>query len=107
MSRNQDNEIHYSKCHLCEGVKHPISTALHNDECQYVSQDAILILTKLVNSKVFQASRKPRVLGMVSVKRFSVHFNDHEFVDLGVSPLGQWCLASLHSSTRELRVLGG
>lgn len=108
MSRDQDNEIHYSKCYLCEGIQHPTSTiALDDGGCRYISQDVISILTKLVKSKVFQASRRPRVFGMIAVKRFTVHFNNDEFVDLGVSPLGQWCLTSLHSSTRELRILGG
>lgn len=44
---------------------------------------------------------------MFALRRFTVHFNDPEFFDLEKSPLGQWCLQSLRSSIRELRVASG
>jgi serine/threonine-protein kinase ATR len=99
--------IHYSKCDLCEGIQPPTSLALVDEAHRHPSQAAVSILSKLVKSKVFQASRRPRVLGMIAVRRFTVHYNDRKFVDLGMSPLGQWSLTSLHSSMRELRILGG
>jgi hypothetical protein len=47
------------------------------------------------------------VLGMIALKRLTVHFIDLDFWDLRVSVLGQWSLSSLHSSIREIRILGG
>jgi serine/threonine-protein kinase ATR len=107
ISRDQGGAIHYSKCYLCDGIPLPESISLDDNGCRHISQDIISLLSRLVNSQVFQASRRPRVLGMVAVKRFTVHFNDPNFVDLEVSPLAQWCLTSLHSSIRELRILAG
>jgi hypothetical protein len=50
---------------------------------------------------------RPRVLAMVTLRRFTTHFHNHDFMDLMTSPLGQWCVASLNSSSRELRVAAG
>lgn len=107
VTRDHAGAIHYSECYHCENLPGPKSSALGDERCQYVSQATVSILSKLVNSKKFQALRKPRVLGMIAVQRLTVHFSDNDFVDLGVSPLGQWSLTSLHSSIRELRILGG
>jgi serine/threonine-protein kinase ATR len=105
--RDQGDGIHYSKCYLCEGIPMPESLSLDDNGCRYISQDITSLLAKLVNSQAFQASRRPRVLGMIAVQRFTAHFNDPSFMDLGTSPLGQWSLTSLHSSVRELRILAG
>lgn len=107
VSRDPGDTIHYSKCYLCEGIPMPESQSLDASGCGYISQDIISVLTKLVSSQVFQASRRPRVLGMIAVQRFTVHFTDPNFMDLGTSPLGQWSLTSLQSSVRELRILAG
>jgi serine/threonine-protein kinase ATR len=107
VTRDEAGAIHYSECYHCESLPLPKSLTLGDDRCRYVSQAAVSILSNLVSSKEFQALRKPRVLGMIAVKHFTVHFSDSEFVNLGVSQLGQWSLTSLHSSMRELRILGG
>lgn len=46
-------------------------------------------------------------MAMFALRRFTVHFDDPVFFDLEKSPLGQWCLQSLRSSIRELRVASG
>ena len=102
---DDDNTIKYSKCQICERTANSVTgntTGAHS-----VSDDAILILSKLVGSQRFQESRRPRVLAMIALKRFTVHFTNHEFMDFNKSSLGQWCLQSLHSSIRELRIAAG
>lgn len=44
---------------------------------------------------------------MISLKRLIVHTDDPEVFDLETSLLGQWCLKSLQSSMRELRIAAG
>jgi serine/threonine-protein kinase ATR len=105
--RDEDGSIRYSKCLICEGSQEPGSLSRDEEACQRVSQDSILILINLVQSEAFIHSRRPRVLGMVALQRFTIHFKNFDFMDLDTSLLGQWCLACLQSSIRELRILAG
>ncbi|KAI0867886.1 phosphatidylinositol 3 [Hypoxylon argillaceum] len=68
---------------------------------------AIEIFTGLLKTAAFSESRKPRVAAMVSLRRMTKHCNSLEFLDLEVSFAAQWCLKSLHSSQRELRIAAG
>lgn len=102
---DQGGAIRDSKCSICEGSK-PLNIIEETPD-RIASQEAILIFSKLVKSAAFLDSRKPRVLAMIALKRFAVHFKNPEFVDLEVSSLGQWCLQSLRSSIRELRLAAG
>src|SRR5699024_2089042 len=52
-----------------------------------------------------QETRAPRVAAMISLRRLLQHSN--ELLDLEQSALGKWCLQSLNSSIRELRVAAG
>jgi serine/threonine-protein kinase ATR len=106
VTRNENDTIRDSKCSLCEGTQPPDS-ALDTERCQATSNEAILTFSNLVKSSSFLDSRRPRVLAMIALKSFTVHFENREFVDLEVSNLGQWCLQSLRSSIRELRVAAG
>ena len=44
---------------------------------------------------------------MVALRRYTAHFHNTEFMDLSSSPLGQWCVGSLKSTSRELRISAG
>lgn len=96
-----------TKCLLCEGMELPTSVDRNEHTFQDISRDAILTLSNFVKSTAFLDSRRPRVLAMLALRRFALHFEDSELLDLEVSPLGQWCLSSLSSSMRELRVAAG
>jgi serine/threonine-protein kinase ATR len=74
---------------------------------QEISNEAILIFSNLIKSTAFGASRRPRVLAMLMLKKFALHYDNPELFDLEMSPLGQWCLGSLKSSIRELRIAAG
>ncbi|KAK2760373.1 serine/threonine-protein kinase M1 [Arachnomyces sp. PD_36] len=54
-----------------------------------------------------QRSAKPRVAGMIALRHILMHDPNGENVRLTSSPFGEWCLHSLRSSIRELRVVSG
>jgi len=68
---------------------------------------AVAILKKLIRLPNFLESRRPRVVAMVALRRFIQHTKDPELYDLETSVMGQWCLQSLQSSLRELRIAAG
>jgi serine/threonine-protein kinase ATR len=103
---DEDGSIRYSTCYLCEALKTPESLILDNSRCERISQDAILVLESLENATSFKESRKPRVLAMITLKRFATHFRSSRLLDLDQT-LGKWCLSSLTSSLRELRICAG
>lgn len=72
-----------------------------------VETQAVAILSALLKVADFDLSRKPRILAMMVVRKFALHFKGAQFMDLESSVLGQWCLTSLRSSVRELRIVAG
>ncbi|TVY82181.1 Protein kinase rad3 [Lachnellula suecica] len=107
VTHNRDGTTRNPECFLCEGRQRPDSTHLNEDRCLKISSEAIKTFCILIKSPAFVDSRRPRVLAMVALRRFAVHFNDPTFLDFEQSSLGQWCLQSLGSSMRELRVAAG
>ncbi|KAG4443512.1 hypothetical protein IFR05_000985 [Cadophora sp. M221] len=105
----ENGKIVDSKCFICDGVKlqDMVDVPLDKAACSGIAKGSIQTFTKLVVSQAFVESRRPRVLAMFSLKRFATHFTDPQFLDLEISPLGQWCLKSLKSSIRELRLAAG
>jgi serine/threonine-protein kinase ATR len=68
---------------------------------------AMEMFASLLQIPAFSESRKPRVAAMVSLRRIAKHCNASNFLDMEASPAAQWCLKSLHSSLRELRIAAG
>lgn len=65
------------------------------------------IFERLIGLSCFLESRRPRVVAMVALRRIILHSRDADVLDLEKSALGQWCLQSLQSSLRELRIAAG
>lgn len=61
----------------------------------------------MIRQESFLASRRPRVAAMLGLKRIVLHCEDSTFLNLETSNPGQWCLQSLNSSVRELRIAAG
>lgn len=91
-------------CATCDGT---IAAALEDGseagDCSYV----IGLLENLLETSPFKSSKRVRIEAMLIVRRLTQHVESHNFVDLKTSVLGQWCLQSLKSSIRELRILAG
>lgn len=56
---------------------------------------------------LLQGSGKSRVAGMLTVRNLLMHDPDADLRRLGGSALGDFCLNSLRSSVRELRIAAG
>lgn len=65
------------------------------------------ILSRLLSWPGIHRLKRPRVLVMLAIQRYVNHAAEGESLDISKSPLGQWCLKSLHSSLRELRIAAG
>lgn len=102
-----ESAITNTKCALCEGLPNPDPVERGETTCREVGSDAILLFGALIQSAVFGSVKRPRVLAMLMLKKFAVHYDDSDFIDLEKSTLGQWCLGSLKSSVRELRIAAG
>ncbi|PQE28467.1 phosphatidylinositol 3 protein [Rutstroemia sp. NJR-2017a BBW] len=107
VTRDPASNITHSRCFFCEKLPIPEVKTVHNVRCQSTSKEAISILTTLVKSPIFHDSKRSRVLAMIALRTFATHYTDNEFLDLEASSLGQWCLQSLQSSVRELRIAAG
>ncbi|KAI1392547.1 phosphatidyl inositol 3-kinase [Hypoxylon trugodes] len=72
-----------------------------------IKKSVVKIFTSLVKSPGFLEAQKPRVTAMVAVRRIAKHCRDPSLLDIEVSVIAQWCLKSLQSSVRELRIAAG
>ena len=68
---------------------------------------ATTFFAELVRLPSFTETKRPRIIAMVALRRLVLHSMDPDFLDLETSPAGQWCLQSLRSSVRELRIAAG
>lgn len=51
--------------------------------------------------------RSPRIAVMLALRRLLSHSTSYIHLDLSKSVLGQWCLQSMRSSLRDLRIAAG
>ncbi|KAK3372021.1 phosphatidyl inositol 3-kinase-like protein [Podospora didyma] len=65
------------------------------------------LFSRLLQLPSFLASTRPRIFAMTALRRVVRHSNDPGIWDLEKSVPGQWCLQSLQSSIRELRIAAG
>lgn len=102
-------QITDSRCLICDGsaLAEHVDVRYDDAKCHELAKEAILTFNKLLKSPAFLVSRRPRILAMFALRRFAVHFDDPDFIDLETSATGQWCLMSLKSSVRELRIAAG
>lgn len=90
-----------SACESSSGVKNSIAV---DDSMVNLMNEAIMVFEKLTKSPHFVSSRRTRVIAMFALRNFAHHFGNPAFLDLNTSLLGQWCMRSLNSSLRELRI---
>lgn len=66
-----------------------------------------LMFSSIIHSETLSERRKVRVSMMLALRRLILHSNNVELLSLETSSIGQWCLQSLNSSVRELRIAAG
>ncbi|CAH0039431.1 unnamed protein product [Clonostachys solani] len=91
------------QCSVCE---------IKNYERQQVppnvrKDDIQRIFSSIIQLDSLSQSRRPRIIAMMALRRLALHSNDLNFLNLERSGSGQWCLKSLNSSLRELRIAAG
>lgn len=77
---------------------------------QLASQDSLfpmLMISELTQLPELRQSQSARVLSMIALKELIQHTSKRDHLDLAKSHFGQFCLSSLHSSSRELRIAAG
>ncbi|TWU75172.1 serine/threonine-protein kinase M1 [Metarhizium rileyi] len=92
-----------SQCPVCELGQRPKPLV----ELQTSKIASRLIFARLIQAPTFLESRQPRVAAMIALRRLATHCEDTTFLDIETLGPGQWCLQSLNSSVRELRVAAG
>lgn len=95
------------KCTVCDGG----SPSQLSDEQQGISDSNKRIVwdsfQQVTRQNSFMESKRPRIAAMIALRRLALHCNSEQFLDLEQSSLGQWCIQSLNSSLRELRIAAG
>ncbi|QSS66872.1 phosphatidyl inositol 3-kinase [Histoplasma capsulatum] len=91
------------RCLICDSV----SPRLPNNRPQESSHFSEICKTMTEIIPVVQGSRKARIAAMFGIRNIVMHDPKNENVALHSSPLGEWCLQSLRSSLRELRMAAG
>lgn len=94
------------RCTICSGQVEPLKKA--NDEGSKMV--AFRFFSSLVKLPSFIESKRPRILAMLALRRMARHskcLGQARWWDLETSEVGQWCLQSLNSSIRELRIAAG
>lgn len=93
------------RCSFCSGIEMPQRTPQSLDRAAKLM--AVTVFTHIIKLPTFLNSRKPRIVAMMALRRLVAHFQEPDLLDLEKSAPGHWCLQSLNSSIRELRIAAG
>ncbi|KAI5922289.1 phosphatidyl inositol 3-kinase-like protein [Camillea tinctor] len=106
MSNCSNDKFPDVDCPGCRNLKGRAEASICIDSA--AKKSAMELFTSLLQLPGFSESRRSRVTAMVALRRIARHCcDDLEFLDMEVSPAAQWCLKSLQSSVRELRIAAG
>jgi serine/threonine-protein kinase ATR len=95
------------RCLLCDVSIGQTSASLKSVSHHYGAPDCQRVyefLCLLAESSLVRNSRRLRILFVQSIRRFINHVIDEKYLNLSSDPLGRYCMKSLQSSTRELRL---
>ncbi|KAK4229553.1 protein kinase rad3 [Podospora fimiseda] len=104
LTKQNAGEFPRFHCSFCFGGASALPQESDDEGLKSLGYD---IFRKLVLDPAFQASQRARVYAMIVLRRLAKHSTSEEFLNVQLSTPGQWCLKSLHSSLRELRVAAG
>lgn len=104
-----NDELHeianQNSCAVCDGPG-PRTQALSSDG--KLKKAVCSVFSKMIRLDGFLKSRRPRIVAMIALRRIILHCDDFsEFLNFETSEAAQWCLQSLNSSVRELRISAG
>lgn len=93
------------QCSFCSTAEKAVPRPPYTDPASVALAGSIF--TKLICLPAFRESRRPRVTAMIALRRVILHSMSPDMLDLEKSAAGQWCLSTLQSSVRELRIAAG
>ena len=94
-------------CSICDakiGGTRPVSLSLPGNPGTDELYTAMEGLYRLIQKPKW---RNPRIAVMLALRRLLSHSANSVHLDLSKSVLGQWCLQSMRSSLRDLRIAAG
>ena len=74
------------------------------DDVRQVTGNGEFLKTLIALLPLIQKSVRARTLGLLSLRRLLMHTESVEYLGITRSPLGEWSLQSLRSSSRDIRI---
>ncbi|KAM0417762.1 hypothetical protein ACHAPD_004104 [Fusarium lateritium] len=105
LSNDEKTSDAKARCSICETNEFSSRSNLNATTAQKSRVEALF--TQLIRLPIVAESRRLRVTAMMALRKIILHCDDAEILNLETSALGQWCLQSLNSSIRELRIAAG
>ena len=96
-----------SECTVCDLGEEYVATEDTTNSLQDMGGRVVTVLAGIIKTPEFERSQKPRILAMITLRKFALHFDIPRLVDLEQSELAKWCFSSLKSKMRELRITAG
>lgn len=100
----QQISILEATCALCDGHGTRLDGQFTTKIDPAITDEMIIILEEVVDSPHFKESPKLRILGILALRRYIEHLDSTRLSDIELSSLAQWCVRSLRSTIRELRI---
>ena len=90
---------------ICDAEPRKILNRVCLDQSQ--SDELVVALTGLAILPQAQKVTRVRVAALTAARRLLCHSGNPDHFDLRTSKIGHWCLVSLRSSLRDLRIAAG
>ncbi|KAK8195018.1 uncharacterized protein BKA78DRAFT_366770 [Phyllosticta capitalensis] len=107
---SSSGELLSMSCSWCDSTELRSGTNVHlrDSHDQLTWRNEVLnILRYIIEIPEFQGSKAPKVWAAAAIRSLHSHLNDSEALDLRDNVLGEWCMKSLRSPQRELRIAAG
>ena len=107
LTQSNSQPLQAFSCTLCDTNLHSKRGAAiywNNQDDSENWKDVIAAMLEITNETAFQASSQARVLMAVAIGRVYSHISDAAYLALEMCELGQWLLASMSRSLRELKL---
>jgi serine/threonine-protein kinase ATR len=93
----------FVKCGSCEGWEHQTKAQRSLMDSELADQIYETFAKLLASTKDTKAPR-PRIAALLALRRLLAHSGNTKHFDTKTQPLGQWCITSLRSSVRDVRL---
>lgn len=92
---------------MCNAPKIPEDFDRNEHDSGDIIKEAVLALCEILQSPEFVSYRRPQITAMLALRRLALHSEEEQILSYEKSMAAQWCLQSLNSPIRELRIAAG